>query len=790
MTGNLAASSSMNQDSVRNSHGKERIYWAGLAFWMILLSSVYPLLAKSSYRGSGDLHATMELAGALLALIAGGAIVTRFYALGDRFHLFIGLAFLVNGSEDFIHGLLAFEEAYEWIKIPAADIGRFIPGTYVTGRLMMGMILLLAPFQNSLFGESRDPKRETQWSLFIVLSLSIAATILASRIPLPQFIFPQWAISRPVDFLSALVLFLALIVFLWEYHRVGDMLIWWVLLSLGVNVVGQILMSFSKELHDLFFVTAHVYKVLGYAIPLLGFSLYQIVIITERKQVEEVLRTSEARYRMLVETPSDFVVMHLATDGRYLYVSPQIETLTGYRPEDFYANSDLGKRITHPDDFTASEKVFLQITSGGPKQEFEFRWKHRNRTYRWALEVISPIYDSSGRVSTVQVIAKDITEKKQMEEELIHTQRLRAVSELAAGVSHNLNNMLTGVLGPAQLLERYSDDPRVLRDAEAIIAGARRARDLVQRLNLAARGADETERVPVPVNQIIRDAIQAARPRWKDEAEARGIAIEVATNLGDVPTIRGTGTGLHDILLNLLFNAVDAMPEGGTITIDTQSVDDGVRLTVRDTGIGMEEETKRRVFEPFFTTKMDVGSGLGLATVHSMVESWGGHIEVESAPGQGTTFTLWLRVWDGPETPSQDTEVVEGSSMRRCRLLVIDDDGNVCRLLESLLSDRHEVEIVSDGQEGLERFSPGRFDVVLIDLGLPGMSGDGVAREMKRVDPAVVSVLITGWEMRPDDERLRVFDFQIPKPFDDLDEVEEVVVQAIELHDVRAGRQA
>ena len=385
-------------------------------------------------------------------------------------------------------------------------------------------------------------------------------------------------------------------------------------------------------------------------------------------------------------------------------------------------------------------------------------------------------------------LEREITERKQLEEERIHTQRFRAIGELAAGVSHNLNNMLVSVLGPAQLLTRYSDDPRVLQEAETIIAGARRASDLVLRLNQAVRGAEKIERVPVLANKVIQDAIQVARPRWKDEAEAQGIAIEVATNLGDVPTIRGMGTGLHDILLNLLSNAVDAMPEGGTITIGTQPVDDDVRLTVHDTGTGMDEETKRRVFEPLFTTKMDVGSGLGLATVHSMVESWGGRIEVESAPGQGATFTLWLPAWDGPETPSQDAEVAGGSPVRRCRLLVVEDDESVCRLLESLLSDSHEVEIVLDGPEALEGFIPGRYDVVLIDLGLPGMSGDRVVREMKRVDPAVVSVLITGWVMRPDDVRLRVFDFQLPKPFDDLDEVEDVVAQAIDLHDERVDQ--
>jgi len=243
--------------------------------------------------------------------------------------------------------------------------------------------------------------------------------------------------------------------------------------------------------------------------------------------------------------------------------------------------------------------------------------------------------------------------------------------------------------------------------------------------------------------------------------------------------------GLHDLLLNLLFNAVDAMPEGGTITLCTQSVDGGVQLTVRDTGIGMEEETRRRVFEPFFTTKMDVGSGLGLSTVHGTVTRWGGHIEVESAPGQGTTFTLWFPAWSESEVQPQEAASTERLPVRGGRLLIVEDDEGTCGLLDRLLSETHEVETVLSGREALEQFTPGRYDVVLIDLGMPGLPGDRVAQQMQRIDPSVVTVLITGWELRPGDRRRAVFDFWIQKPFDDFDEVDWVVIRAIELHDAR-----
>jgi len=182
---------------------------------------------------------------------------------------------------------------------------------------------------------------------------------------------------------------------------------------------------------------------------------------------------------------------------------------------------------------------------------------------------------------------------------------------------------------------------------------------------------------------------------------------------------------------------------------------------------------------------MDVGSGLGLSTVHGTVSRWGGRIEVESVPGQGTTFTLWFPGWRESEAGRRETTVTEALPVHGGRLLIVEDDEGTCGLLERLLSETHEMETVSSGREALERLAPGRYDVALIDLGMPGLSGDRVAQQMQRIDPSVVTVLITGWELPPGDRRRDVFDFRIQKPFEDLAEVEEVVARAIELHDAR-----
>ena len=375
-------------------------------------------------------------------------------------------------------------------------------------------------------------------------------------------------------------------------------------------------------------------------------------------------------------------------------------------------------------------------------------------------------------------------ERKQGEQERVRLERLCALEEMADGVAHNFNNILVGILGHAQLIQMKTSDLEIDQDCARIVESALRAKELVRRLNLSVRGEQE-EVGPVEVNEVVLEAVEASQPRWKDEPEAKGISIDLVTELADVPSIRGTRSGLYDSLINLLFNAVDAMPEGGTITLSTAAADGSVRLTVSDTGVGMNEQTRRRVFEPFFTTKTDVGTGLGLSTVYGTLTRWGSQIEVESAPGSGTTCTLQFPVWSeaNAEGGREDGEGVR--QVRRGRILVAEDDRVVRTILSRLLSDVHEVEMAVDGQEALEMFAPGSTDVALIDLGMPEVSGDRVAQEMRKADPAVATVLITGWELNPEDPRLSAFDFLLQKPFKDIQTVQDKVAQAIELRDSR-----
>ena len=384
----------------------------------------------------------------------------------------------------------------------------------------------------------------------------------------------------------------------------------------------------------------------------------------------------------------------------------------------------------------------------------------------------------------------EISARQRMEQDLIRLERLGALEDLASGVSHNLNNILTGVLLPAELLQISIDDPQLREEVDQIVSSARHARDVVQRLSRSVRGERQERPYPVQVEEVVQEAVETVRPRWKDEAEARGVAIEVVTRIEELPLIRGTRLGLHDIIVNMLLNAVEAMPEGGTIVVRArvQPLDDRtgeaeMLLSVTDEGVGMDEATRQRVFEPFFTTKATVDAGLGLSTAYGTVTAWGGKIEVESALEKGATFTVRLPIW------SEAGELVfteEALQEQRRRILIVEDDEVVSRVMSRLLEKEYEVEVADDGQEALDGFVPGYFDVVFVDLGLPTIPGDQVVEEMRRRDPELVAVLITGWGLQEDDPRLQKFDFQLQKPFH-LQQVKNAAVLVLEQRDRKLG---
>ena len=399
-------------------------------------------------------------------------------------------------------------------------------------------------------------------------------------------------------------------------------------------------------------------------------------------------------------------------------------------------------------------------------RQLEVKFKRKDGTPYDALLSLRPV--SIQDVPHLQAVVEDVTERNKVAGELVRLERLRALGEMSGGVSHNLNNMLSVVLGYATLLQQENKDQAIAPHVDEIVASTLRASDLVKRLHQAVRVEGEQPQEPVDLNNIVLEAVNTTRPRWKDEVGLSGVAMEVITELEDVPLIRGTANGLNEILTNLLLNSIDAMPEGGSITIRTRpgDDDDNVQLVFADTGVGMDEATRLRLFEPFFTTKMDVGTGLGLSAIYGTVTRWGASIDVQSAPGAGAVFTIMLPSWKG-SVPQQEREQlpIETTAIPRRNILIVEDDDHVGDVLTACLEHDHEVRWARDGREALDKFTGMVFDVAFIDLGLPDASGDNVARELRQRHPSLATILITGWHLEDDDSRLSVFDYRLQKPF-------------------------
>ena len=521
--------------------------------------------------------------------------------------------------------------------------------------------------------------------------------------------------------------------------------------------------------------------------------------IQERKRLEAVaLDESQERFQRLLERASDTFYEALSRrlvesasdaflvverDGKIVNVNRAACDYLGYTHDELL-------KLSMPDILKAqdvqkfSEMWGQLVPEGAPVTIDDTYVRHDGSTF--PVEVRGSLVELAGRPHML-ALARDVTDRKHAELQAIRLERLHALGEMAEGVSHNLNNILFGVLAPAQLLQRTSDDPDVLRRVDEIITSSGRAVDLIQRLHYALRGGDKGELYAVNVNEIVEEAVKVTQPRWKDETEAMGLVLDIKTDLQDVPQIQGTGAGLQKALINLILNAVDAMPEGGTITIGTKLVNGEVRLTVGDTGIGMDEKSRQKAFEPYFNKDPASGVGLGLFTVHSTISRWGGTVDVDSVPGKGAVFTIGLPAWAGPKVEEETSANSAAASGRRNgRVMVVENEEIIRRLMYELLSGSHDVETFVSGREALDHFAPGSWDVAVIDLGMPGIPGDQIARQIKMIDSTVTTVLITGWRLAKSDPRLSAFDFRLQKPVN-LDEFENVVLQAIQLHDAATG---
>jgi signal transduction histidine kinase/CheY-like chemotaxis protein len=365
------------------------------------------------------------------------------------------------------------------------------------------------------------------------------------------------------------------------------------------------------------------------------------------------------------------------------------------------------------------------------------------------------------------------------QDQLVQVERLRALGEMAAGVAHDFNNLLAVVMLRTELLLARGQAPAVAESLTMIRQAAQDGAQTVRRIQEFTRTRSTRPFGKVDMHQVLREVVELARPRWRDQAQSRGVTYDVRVEGGKVPLVAGTAEELREALLNLLNNALEAMPAGGTFTFSAAAEGDRVVIRAADGGCGMSEETRRRVFEPFFTTKGAQGNGLGLAVVWGIVARHGGEIAVDSALGQGTTFTIRLPV---PAVLPMDQ--VSAGTLRLPqgrRILVVEDNQEILRSLGDMLRD-HGCEVLEapNGATALARLEAGSVDLVLTDLAMPGVSGWEVASACRDRYPKTPVGLITGFgdQLEPEKLERHGIQFVVAKPFSS-DELLQVVATAL-----------
>jgi PAS domain S-box-containing protein len=373
-----------------------------------------------------------------------------------------------------------------------------------------------------------------------------------------------------------------------------------------------------------------------------------------------------------------------------------------------------------------------------------------------ALSLAVTLSSLTGRDGTLEgmlAIVRDTTAQKEMEAQMHQSEKLTALGQMAGGIAHDFNNLLQAILGYAQLMGKNPSNVDVVRRGlDVIEKAATGGAETVRRIQKFARLRPEEAFVALDLDQVIRDALAITQPRWEEKTIRGGVPLDLALELGAVPVVMGRPAELNEVVTNLILNAIDAMPEGGTLRLRTRRQDDRhVVFTVTDTGIGMTDEIRTRIFDPFFTTKGEEGTGLGLPVSYSIVKRHGGEMRVESRPGGGTTFTVVLPV--GVNTAIEPPVTADTASDVAGRILLVDNDLQVMTILGEMLRDAgHHVVPVDSGAEALRAFETGRFDLVMTNIGMVPMNGWEFAGHIRRRDPHVPLIFITGWGLQEQDQ--------------------------------------
>ncbi len=474
-----------------------------------------------------------------------------------------------------------------------------------------------------------------------------------------------------------------------------------------------------------------------------------IQIRKENKYLKDKLERSNARFHNLVEKGlANLLVMN--REGETIFLNSAAQNIFGGNIGQLLGEkSGIPAKEIHIPEFTIMSNdnrdiiVELLIT--------KIEWEEE------------PAYLAS---------FNDITERKKAGETLLRSEKLQSLGTITAGVSHEFNNILAIISGNVQLLEGSRKDDEELTNAFRVIKrAANDGAEISSKMLKFTRTANDTaELVPFDINELINQAIDFTIPRWKNMAQAKGINYHMDTEgMKRAPSIFCNPTELREVFVNIINNALDAMPDDGRISFSTWSMDDTIFISITDTGEGMSEEVKKNIFDPFFTTKVAVGTGLGMSMAYGIIIGHGGKIGVESKVGRGSTFNLQFPSAAKADSPEESPEPKQEIKINSLRILVVDDEKEICDILDKFFSKRgHLVRIVDNGAEAKILAKAADYDLVLTDMAMPNVFGYDVIKAFNNLEKRPKIGIITGWgeKLKPlDNEDLKV-DFIIKKPFD------------------------
>lgn len=470
--------------------------------------------------------------------------------------------------------------------------------------------------------------------------------------------------------------------------------------------------------------------------------------VAETERAEHAARASEERFRQLAAYVQDVFWLTDAGKQQMLYVSPAFERIWGRTCESLYESPQDWVKAIHPQDRARVRKAASSKRITGEYDE-KYRIVRPDGSIRWIRDRAFPIRGETGEVERVAGLAEDVTEYQQLEQQVRQAAKMEALGRLAGGVAHDFNNLLTVIRGYCSfLLQAAPVDSVQHKQVEEIQHAADRGASLSQQLLLFSRGQAVKPKI-VDLNVLVQKLLEMLK-------RVVGEDVHVQTDLGaDLWAVHLDPGQLEQVIVNLVVNARDAMPEGGHVFIETRNLsataasdEPVVRLSVRDTGIGMDEATKARMFEPFFTTKKPgKGTGLGLAMVHGVVTKCDGKITVDSAPGQGTTFNIDFPKHEA-QAPAEKESTTKPPPSGSETILLVEDAATVRQLLREVLrSAGYFIVEAADGVEALEQLAnhKGTIHLVISDVVMPRMNGRQLMEEVRRTRPETLFLFMSGY---------------------------------------------